>query len=279
MASEAFAISPGGLPAGIAGIDHSSVAAVFTPDGVSNLGRLGPVSQANGIRSGFVVGSSAGRAFVYDLNGPGVMLDLNTLIPANSTPWRLTIAVGINAAGAIPTYGSDPQTGAVRAILLVPAGSNPPPHGTSNLLIDGGFEEYTPPQLGPPGWLSDDFRQVPAKSETNQPRTGEKNGACWTTDNLDCGMFQDLRAPATGTYTLTIYANADRPGALVGANVSDTTAAFANVDVRGFANYGDAYVLTFTAWKGDTIRVWMYSPAVPGYLVIDDATLSGPTSS
>ena len=43
-----------------------------------------------------------------------------------------------------------------------------------------------------------------AKSETNQPRSGEKNGACWATDNLDCGMFQDVTAPVTGTYTLTM---------------------------------------------------------------------------
>ena len=48
--------------------------------------------------------------------------------------------------------------------------------------------------------------------------------------------------------------------------------------VRGFANYGDAYVLTFHATQGQRIRVWMYSPAVPGYLVIDDAVLTRPTT-
>ncbi len=31
--------------------------------------------------------------------------------------------------------------------------------------------------------------------------------------------------------------------------------------------------MTFTANQGDTIRVWMYSPATPGYVVIDDASL------
>ena len=200
------------------------------------------------------------------------MIDLNDRIPA-AAGWLLGGATGVNDSGAI--VGDGIVSGMQHGYLLTPGGESP---STGNLLTNGGFEEYNPPQLGPPGWISDDFRQVDAKSETNQPRSGEKNGACWTTDNLDCGMFQDVTAPATGTYTLTIYANADRPGALVGANVGNDTAAFANVDVRGFANYGSAYVLTFTASKGQTIRVWMYSPAVPGYLVIDDATLIGPTS-
>lgn len=34
-----------------------------------------------------------------------------------------------------------------------------------------------------------------------------------------------------------------------------------------------AYTMAFTANTGDVIRVWMYSPAWPGYVVIDDATL------
>jgi hypothetical protein len=46
-----------------------------------------------------------------------------------------------------------------------------------------------------------------------------------------------------------------------------------NVGVRGFGNYGSSYELRFDARSGDTIRVWMYSPATPGYVVIDDVTL------
>ena len=38
---------------------------------------------------------------------------------------------------------------------------------------------------------------------------------------------------------------------------------------RGF----EGYTMTFTASAGDVIRVWMYSPASPGYVVIDDAIL------
>jgi probable HAF family extracellular repeat protein len=274
-----IAISPGGWAVGNSDQGASTtVAAVFTPFGVGNLGTLGGSgAQPNAIRAGLVVGGSftstqAEHAFLYDLNGPGVMVDLNDRIQA-SAGWVLSSATGLNQNGTI--VGRALLDGRFRAFMLTLAGT---PTTSDNLLLDGGFEGLTPPQLGPPGWVSDDFRQVPAKSETNQPRSGEKNGACWTTDNLDCGMFQDVTAPRTGTYTLTIYANADRPDALVGANVSGETAAFADVHVRGFGNYGDAYVLTFQASEGQTIRVWMYSPAVPGYLVIDDVGLRGPTS-
>jgi hypothetical protein len=75
-------------------------------------------------------------------------------------------------------------------------------------------------------------------------------------------------------YTLTIYAIADRPGGLVGANVNGFTAALANVEARGWRNYGEPYVMTFTANAGELIRVWMYPPATPGYVVIDDVSLT-----
>jgi hypothetical protein len=144
-----------------------------------------------------------------------------------------------------------------------------------NLLAHGDFEGYNPPALGPPGWTSDHFfRQVPAKSEYHQPRSGAKNGACWTTTYLDCGLYQEVAAPATGTYTLRIYASADRAGGLAGANVNGWAAASTNVEVRPFGVYGE-YVMAFSASAGDVIRVWMYSPAWPGYVVIDDASLEG----
>ncbi len=143
----------------------------------------------------------------------------------------------------------------------------------TDLIIDGGFEQQVPPALGP-GWVSDyPFRQVPGKSETHQPRTGQQNGACWTPDAGDCGIYQELLAPVTGTYTLTMPASADRPGGLVGANVNGGPAAMANVDVRDFGVY-ESYTMTFTANAGDTIRVWMYSPWTRGYVVIDDVTLT-----
>jgi hypothetical protein len=32
--------------------------------------------------------------------------------------------------------------------------------------------------------------------------------------------------------------------------------------------------MTFTANAGELIRVWMYPPATPGYVVIDDVSLT-----
>lgn len=145
---------------------------------------------------------------------------------------------------------------------------------TENLLSEGDFEGYTPPALGQPGWISDDLlRQIPAKSETHQPHTGTLNGACWTPEYLDCGIYQEVVAPTSGLYAFSIYATADRPGGMVGLNVNGVTANSANVEPRGFENY-TRYTLGFTAAAGDTIRVWMYSPALPGYVVIDDASLT-----
>jgi hypothetical protein len=142
-----------------------------------------------------------------------------------------------------------------------------------NLLVDGGFEDYVPPDLGPPGWVSDDLRAVPAKSETNQPHSGTHDGACWATTYEDCGMYQEVTAPVTGTYNLVFSANADRPGGLVGVNVNGQPIGYANVEVNGFGNYGAQIPIVSTANQGDTIRVWMYSPATPGYVVIDDVLL------
>ncbi len=143
---------------------------------------------------------------------------------------------------------------------------------SQNLLVNGDFEQSITPTLSP--WQSDDSRQTAAYAESFQPRSGNNNAACWTTSTLDCGLYTDVRAPRTATYTLTVYATADREGGLVGANVNQVLAATSTVAPRGWRNYGDAYVMTFAAQAGDTIRVWMYSPSTPGYVVIDDVSLA-----
>ena len=142
----------------------------------------------------------------------------------------------------------------------------------TNLLFEAGFEGDNPPELGTPGWASD--RQIAAVSETLEPHTGLKNGACRSTTYQNCGIYQDVKAPTSGNYRVTVYANADRTGALVGANVNGTTIGRANVEVRGTGNYGAPYGFAFTANTGDTIRVWMYSPATPGSAVMDDVVLA-----
>src|SRR4051812_12367949 len=96
-----------------------------------------------------------------------------------------------------------------------------------NLLAEGGFEQYATPSLGTPGWVSD--RTTPAKSESNQPHSGAQNGACWSINGTDCGMYQDVTAQVGGTYTYTVWAAADVAGGLVGANVNGTGVASANV--------------------------------------------------
>jgi hypothetical protein len=152
---------------------------------------------------------------------------------------------------------------------------------TRNLLDESGFEGYAVPSLGPPGWVSDNpLRTAIARSETNQPHGGAQNGACETDGTRDCGIYQDITAPVTGQYVFSVFANSDRTGSLVGVNVNGQKTGPAPVAVRGFDNYGDEYVLGFHCVAGDTIRVWLYSPATPGYAVIDDATLVqyfGPT--
>src|SRR4051794_15487368 len=144
-----------------------------------------------------------------------------------------------------------------------------------NLLAKAGFEEYAAPSLGAPGWVSD--RTTPGKSESNQPHSGAQNGACWSIDGTDCGMYQDVTAPVSGTYTYAVWAAADVAGGLVGANVNGTGVATANVVAHGFGQY-QLYAMPFLVNAGDTIRVWLYSPAIPGnpghYVVIDDASLA-----
>jgi phosphatidylserine/phosphatidylglycerophosphate/cardiolipin synthase-like enzyme len=148
--------------------------------------------------------------------------------------------------------------------------------GGGNLLQQPGFEGYTPPALGTPGWVSDQpLRAIPAKSETNQPRSGTKDGACWATTNADCGMYQEVTAPATAQYTVVFYATADRTGGWVGANVNGQNVAGKAVAASGFGNYTQ-YVMQFQAAAGAVIRVWMYSPPTPGYVVIDDVSLTTP---
>jgi len=146
-----------------------------------------------------------------------------------------------------------------------------------NLLDDPGFERGQPPSFASPGWISDTFRETAAFLETHQPRSGSQNGACWTDQMLDCGIFQEVVAPGTGTYTLTVFATSDRDGGLVGANVNGSGAISAAVSPGEFGAYLP-YTMTFDASAGDVIRVWMYSPAAPGYVVIDDASLTGPAA-
>ena len=143
----------------------------------------------------------------------------------------------------------------------------------TNLLRDPGFESDSPPAFANTGWVSDAYRQTPAQSETAEPHGGTKDGACRTTSALDCGMYQDVVAPVHGIYTFAVYANASRPGAWVGVNLNGVGIQSAPI-AQGATGAYAPYSMSITANAGDTIRVWLYSPATPGSAVIDDARLS-----
>jgi hypothetical protein len=201
-------------------------------------------------------------------------------ISADGVTWtevgtvNATMGADVVTALAVSSHDFNVRNTVVFDDVSVTSHGEPP----LNVLSRGDFEQYDPPALGPPGWISDDLlRQVPAKSETHQPRSGLKNGACWTPEFLDCGIYQDVVAPTTGTYTYTVYASADRAGGLVGANVNGLLAISSPVTAAPFGEYS-RYTMPFTAQAGDTIRVWMYSPALPGYVVIDDASLHADAS-
>jgi probable HAF family extracellular repeat protein len=203
------------------------------------------------------------HAFIYT---GGTLFDLNDLeIEGGREPWQyFESAVSINEHGQILGIGY--IDGVRHGFIMTPTSS------TTNLLVDGGFEGTDPPSLAP-GWVSDNpLRQTPAFSETHQPRSGTKNAACWTPDNLDCGMYQEVVAPQDGTYVLTFYSNADRPGGLVGLNINGQTRSSVGVQVNGFGVYSK-FTDTFVAVQGSVIRVWMYSPPTPGYVVIDDVSV------
>ena len=135
--------------------------------------------------------------------------------------------------------------------------------------MNGDFEADEPPALGPPGWISDQaIRQSPAKSETHQPKI-------WRTER----RMLDTRVP--GLRHLPgcrcaghrhLHLHRDVGHGLVGGNVNSVVGASSDVTAASFGDYS-RHTLKFAASAGDVIRVWMYSPASPGYIVIDDASL------
>jgi len=139
-----------------------------------------------------------------------------------------------------------------------------------NLLQKSGFEEYTGSALSDP-WVSD--RAAPWFVETAHPHAGAKNAACQSTASQDCGIRQEWTVPQRGAYMLTFFANADRPGALIGIDINGTSMPAGPVDVREPGNYTE-YQWGLVLSAGDTLRVWMYSPANGARVMLDDVTLS-----
>jgi hypothetical protein len=185
-------------------------------------------------------------------------------ISSDGSAWTVigsvNVALPASVAGGLAVTSHDASqlnTATFDNVTLVADGSSPP-----NLLQDPGFESSAPPSFASPGWTSDTNRQTPAQSETSEPHSGAMNGACRTTSALDCGIYQDVVAPADGHYTFTVYANASRAGAWIGVNVNNAGVQSAPVEVRGAGSYGTPYSLTFTAMpatpsgSGCTRRTW-----------------------
>jgi hypothetical protein len=137
-----------------------------------------------------------------------------------------------------------------------------------NLLTNPGFESSAAPSIGP-GWVSDSYRQTDAHAETANAQTGSNDGACRTTRALDCGLYQDVVIPADGSYALSAFTAAGQAGAWIGWNLNGAPLASTPVSAGGYQP--QTFSHDFSA--GDTVRVWLYLPAAPGWATIDTASL------
>jgi hypothetical protein len=119
--------------------------------------------------------------------------------------------------------------------------------------------------------VSDTIRGTPAVSETANAHGGAQNGVCRTT-SLDCGIYQEVISPQADTnFAFSIHARANHPGGLIGVNVNGQLFSSRAVLVGGYQDVG---ITLFTPNAGDVIRVWMYAPAIAGFVAIDDAILA-----
>ena len=225
----------------------------------------------DGTSMSFVAGASAsfpvwlrlsehGAQFTGEMSADGATwTTLGTVTMTNPTTGVTGFAVTSHDPGVLNTAVFDNIGFSVMGV------SSP------NLLVNGGFEDSVVSNVGP-GWVSDTpFRQSAATSETADPRSGIQNGACRTTSQ-DCGIYQEVTAPASGTssFWFSLYAQADHPGGLVGINSNGTLITSFPVQVGGYQNYSGVVF----ANAGDLIRVWMYAPPTPGYVAIDDVSFT-----
>jgi len=87
-------------------------------------------------------------------------------------------------------------------------------------LRNPGFEESTVPALGPAGCLTVSGRRTP--NPRPQRRTAATRTARAERRHRSTADLPGHRAPLTGDYLFTVYASADHPGALVGADINGT---------------------------------------------------------
>lgn len=234
------------------------------PDGgVEFMARL-----ADGAAMSFLSGAAA--AFPVYLRLSRIGAQVNAFIGADGSVWQpvgsVQLALPSTTAAGVAVTSHDPAVLNTAAFDHLSAGAVVP--AGANLIVNGGFEQSMVPATGP-GWISDTIRQTPAASESVKPRSGVNDGACRTSSALDCGLYQDIVIPVSGAYTLTIYAAASGPGASVGWNVNGALIASSNIAASDYLAVTFSHPLT----AGDTVRVWLYSSASPGWAAIDDVSL------
>jgi len=223
---------------------------------------------ADGAAMSFLSGMGSSFPVFLRLDRTGDRFD--ALISPDARTWTtvgsVTLKLPTTVRAALVVTSHDPSVLNTAQFDHVSVTSSPAP--TGNLLQNPGFEDSVVPEMGP-GWVSDSFRQAPAQTETAMPHSGSKYGACETTTAVDCGIYQDLTAPANGNYLFTAYVAADKPGVLLGVNVNGV-GTWQQVQTGGYAPYAIGRFLR----AGDAVRVWLYSPASPGNVFIDDASLA-----
>ncbi|MFC5407443.1 discoidin domain-containing protein [Cohnella soli] len=137
---------------------------------------------------------------------------------------------------------------------------------TANLIGNPNFESAV---KGP--WYIE-WHPANAGIEANYPHASMYDGYIWPTSGGDVAISQNITAPATKSYTLTVYCAANTGSIYLGVDVGGTQFGQANIT----ANVGYApYTITFSATAGQTIKVWYYgnSTASGGWATIDDVVL------
>jgi len=211
----------------VGGLDPSSARVVLDvkPDGeVEFMARL-----ADGTSMSYLGGRATSFPIYLWLARNGNVVDAYTGVDGVAwTPLgRVEVAFPASVFGGLAVTSHDPAVRNTAVFDHVGAGVATGPG--VNLIANPGFEDSAVPATGP-GWVSDSSRQSAAASEMLNPHTGAQNGACRTTQSLDCGLYQDVTIPTSGFYTLTVYAAASRSGSLAGWNVNG--ASLGSISIR-----------------------------------------------
>jgi O-glycosyl hydrolase len=135
----------------------------------------------------------------------------------------------------------------------------------ASLLGNSGFENSS---FSP--W-SGEWHASLTGTETTYPFAGLKDAYLHPTTSADVALYQNVTAPATGTYVLTAHAAANAANlATLGVDVGGVEKGSAVIRNTGKYQY---YQLKFQANAGQTIKVWYYAARGSGWATIDEIVL------